>query len=334
MERHSAIFPTARPTEKLTPTALELDFLDLAQRHKLLPSLYFYRHFKKSEYARKVLRKLFKAHAVGLPLGHNEQGLSDDAWRYAKQRNVFYPVQLWPIGEAHLAKAGRWLERDKGHSTEWAHSLYCGVLSYSFESAPLPFGIQLRTQADILAHERCPAATRALQSPHHIVFNPNRKKGEAKDGVVPDHELFGYAYTRPGGRTSYVYFHGFEADRNTEQFSVIRNKLHQYNRYFATEYYKSHYGLTNVGILFITTNERRATGILQLIKEVIHPDFQQNFLVKVVPDPLKKYPPATAHMIIEPWQTVDGELSILNLLGADNGNQREGAQSLRAGAEN
>jgi hypothetical protein len=317
MERHSAIYPTDRPTLTLRGTALELDFLELAQRHPTLLSSYFYQHFGKYEYSRKLLRRLFQAHAAGLPLGHEEYGLSRDARLYAKQGNVFYPVQVWPAGKLLLAKDGRWPDRPTVISNEFDHNVLCALISYSFESAPRPAGIILRTQADILADERCPESTRKLERPERVEF-------AKKDVIIPDRQLFGYRSTA-NGKT--INFHGFEADRNTETYATIKHKLRQYTRYLKDGWFNRLYGLTNAPTIpFVTINRARANGILNLIKEEVPEKLQDRFAVKVIADFRHKLPPATAHMLMEPWERVGKPLNIPELLGVTDDLRGEAAK--------
>lgn len=320
MERHSAIFPTDRPQITVSGSEAELALLDLAQQHDVLPSLYFYEHSNNYEWTRQVVRRLVRGHYLGLPLGKEEYGLSRDARLYAKAKNVYLPLSIWPRGEALLADRGLWLGRDRD-SDLFDHKMTRSLIAYSLWSAPRPYDIELRTLADILADERCPEATRSAKKPEQITFSQF-------DRLIPDAPLFGYARKQPNGKTRYVYFHGFEADRNTEQYSTIAHKIKQYGRYLREGRFKTHYGLANITILFVTITASRGDGILKLIKEVA-PDLSQHFAVKVIPDFRKAYPPATAHLLTEPWSRVGQPLDILELLGVPN--DRQSRTHLRAG---
>jgi hypothetical protein len=189
---------------------------------------------------------------------------------------------------------------------QFRHSFLASIVQFSFDIAPREIvGLKKRTLADIKAHEDYDSFSRPEDSDH----------------IRPDAPLFGYEYTQASGRKRYFYLHGFEIDRRTEpqeSYSdrrTIAEKIQNYAAYLAADTYNQVYGISNLFIAFITINEGGAHRILDTIRKY-GGAYQDRFGVKYIPDfTADAKPPApTGHMLTEPWLTVGGTLSILEVL--------------------
>lgn len=167
---------------------------------------------------------------------------------------------------------------------------------------------------EILASPKMPEATRAAMNPFAIPVSvtytcPRTKTTDRSDKpLIPD-ALFGIEYSSDG-RKSYRFF-AIEADRNSEP--IFRGNLHQtsylrkilqYRETAARKAYLTHFGLPNLLVLNVTTNEQHMRNIVQFVGEVTEGKGCTYLLFKTMPSlaSLEKAPPPTPYILTAPWQ--------------------------------
>lgn len=322
--RHSAIHPTKRPTLDINGSAAELALLDFYQRYDILPSHYAQAYFFNVPYIRKLHTRLMRGHYIGIP---------ESAIDHARKRNVFYPLELRPRGEALLKEKGRWLGRTKGNDA-LPHRIFRSQVQFSFDYAEKTIrGLRIKRLAEILADERCPEATRTATDPSRF------RVGHST--VVPDAPIFGLEWNG----SAVMFLHGFEVDDGTEtgERVISENKKKTIAEMFAAyaEYLErdgpyERYGISRISIPVITTSKRRMENFIDILKRTVEPRFHDRFLFKYAPHYRDGYLPATAHIVTEPWARAGEPLDMLFTLKAtaerrSHGPAREGEAS--AGVE-
>ena len=167
---------------------------------------------------------------------------------------------------------------------------------------------------EILASPKMPEATRSAVNPCAIPVSvtytcPRTKMTDRSDKpLIPD-ALFGLEYLA-GDRKSYRFF-AIEADRNSEP--IFRGNLHQtsylrkilqYRETAARKMYLTHFGLPNLLVLNVTTNEQHMRNIVQFAGEVTEGKGCTYLLFKTMPSlaSLEKAPPPTPYILTAPWQ--------------------------------
>ena len=311
-KRHSAVRKkVGKPELTLTGTPKQLAVLDLLQDGPL-PSTYIktwlepkYRHDgpRIHTYTDHLLTELDDGHYIGMP---------EDA----KTERVLYRPFVYELrsrGALLLVERDLWRPSD-GSSDQFKHRFMRSVIRFSFAMAPREIaGLRLITEADILANSKCPATTRTEKYPSHVPLGSYTLK--------PDGTLFGYEYTNSTGAKAFMFFHGFEADRGTEQQSkaaerkTIAAMIRNYTRYFNERVYATRYGLSQASIPIVTNKPRRMLNMMEFVRTECPPGIQSRFMFKTIPDFREGFPPPTAHMVTEPWARIGAEsLHILETL--------------------
>lgn len=311
-KRHSAVRKkVGKPEVTLTGTDKQLAILDLLQEGPL-PSTYIktwlepnydYAGPRVHTYTDPLLTALDDGHYIGMPEG-------------AKTEAVLYRPFVYELrarGQLLLVDRDIWRPSD-GSSDQFKHQFMRSVIRFSFAIAPRKaVGLRLITEADILTNSKCPASTRAEKYPSHVPLGSHTLK--------PDGKLFGYEYTSATGAKAYMFFHGFEADRGTEQQSkaaerkTIAAMIRNYTRYFSERMYATRYGLAQASIPIITNKQGRMLNMMEFVRAECPPDIQPRFMFKTIPDFREGFPPPTAHMVTEPWARVGAKpLHILETL--------------------
>lgn len=285
-------------------TARELALLSLFVKYEVLPTRYIYASLPSGEYAHKLLGKLNGEGYIQIP--HN-----DDA-RYMDARNK---EALWTITEKGERLLGIEVERQSDH---FKHKVARTLAQFSFDHAP----ITKRTLQDILAHPKCPP----VKNPHVFVTS--------EVDIEPDIPLFGYEHN---GKFFYLVV---EIDNGTEtvkpgtgkdstpaqklrayQKKNIRKMVRAYAEYLREHGYYKQFGIRNLSIAIIANSEGRMHSIMDEVRTEA-PDMERFFLFKNFPDYQRYgFPPPTGHLVEEPWRTITGSLSIMEVL---NGHRQAG----------
>ena len=206
-----------------------------------------------------------------------------------------------------------WLLRGRmGAHRQFAHSLMiCDILASVELGIRETDNLRFIGWQEILA--RAPEATKRLQNPFSIPVNiahtaASGKTHSAKTAIIPD-ALFGIEYTTAGKKT-YRWF-AVEADRRTMpvfrtnlQETSFLKKILSYRDIRQNELYKSHFGISNLMVLTVTTNETHMQHIKELVGKIT--GGSKMFCFKTMPSlgDMAKAPAPTPDMLTKPWARV------------------------------
>jgi hypothetical protein len=248
----------------------DLAIFEVLHRHGPLPSNYLF------EYTRASGSELHLKHRL-TKLYH---GLTDGMYfleRPPQQYQSFLAraqpsiYDLASFAKILLAESGR-LSPYVGNRTDpFLHRLMTACVAASIELTSRKAGIRYIHRHEIFSHTKCPEETRRSANPLSIPGNGKR--------IVPD-DLFGIDY---GGK--YRFF-AVEIDRNTESIerksvdqSSFGKKLSAYTDIIDRATFKKVWGIPNLLILTVTTNESHMANMLAYVgrNTIAH---QEKFLFK------------------------------------------------------
>jgi hypothetical protein len=293
IKRRSAFKQPRKPSGHLTGTPTQLAICELLQTYRYLPTTYIKAWIGSGEYIENVLTDLVEKHYIGIP---------ERAVNRCKTKAVPYVYELLSRGQAFLALHGRLGDRAKGgRGGGWfEHDFLISVIQYSFDIAPRAIaGLRVRSPQSILAHENCPETTRAHKTPFVIPTEPPLTADADPFGLELDGKL--------------VFFHGFEADNHTETLATLQRKVDRYAVYLRQHMPTRMFGMlkNHMHILIVTTSEGSMANLTHMVPE----DLADRFHFKTINGFHSKFPPPTAHMVLEPWHQKGGKTwSILNHL--------------------
>lgn len=303
MERRSRFIasPTGKP---FVITAKNIEVLTLLQRYRYLPSNYIAALLGwKGDYYKDLLSKL--RHEAGLVECPNA------SWEAANARYRPAVYGITRKGEEELKKRGLYVPRPKtGH--EFNHELMACLVQASFELGAREQGLQLITAQEILDHPACPKDTRYEKAPWSIPVRFKYDNFHVEQNIESDGTFFGLARVEGAKRTT-IMFPGFEADRRTEPLepeayerSSIKKKMVAFRELARQKIYQSRFGLPNAIIPFITINETHKRSLMRVLENITEGHGSKLFIFKSIPNfaSFEKFPPATGHMVTEPWERV------------------------------
>lgn len=214
---------------------------------------------------------------------------------------------LSAAGYAALQDAGGMSALPKRDS--FHHRAMGGCIAASFELLAPRHGMRAIHLDEILAHQRCPSATRRARNPLQIRLGSGRL-------LEPD-GLLGIHYRGLDGGSRYTFF-AREDDRGTESFvredklqSSIRAKLDAYCELFAERAFEHHFGLPNLRVLFSVVGQGRLRLILDYLEGG---PMNDRFLFKSFPDFARhrwRAPRAPIVELFEPWLTIHGPTELM-----------------------
>jgi hypothetical protein len=167
--------------------------------------------------------------------------------------------------------------------------------------------------SEILTHPKMPERTRQEAKPLaarvSVIYSPpgSNKSHRTDLPLIPD-ALFGLEYkTRAGNQ--YRFF-ALEADRTTQpivrrnlrQSSYLR-KILQYRELVSRSAYKTRWGLPNLLVLTVTTNERHKHNIMRMVREVTNGKGSPVLMFKTMPplDSPVSAPAPSTDFLSGPW---------------------------------
>jgi hypothetical protein len=244
-------------------------------------------------------------------------------WQAINARYMPAVYELGEAGERLLIDQGMLnadlapLQRQGRHGAvrQFHHDLMiCDILASIEIGVLADKSLRLVSSQEILASPKTPEATRRAVNPFAIpvsitYMSPRANEVERWDKpLIPD-AIFGIEYLSDGKKT-YRFF-ALEADRNTEpiyrgnlhQASYLR-KILQYREIAARKAHLTHFGLPNLLVLNVTTNEQHMRNILQFVGDITEGKGCTYFLFKTMPSlaSLEKAPPPTPYILTAPWQ--------------------------------
>ena len=192
------------------------------------------------------------------------------------------------------------------HSRYFRHELMQCDIAASFELATKEHEhIKLFSWPAILSEDRFPPNTRKLPNPAYI---------PVADGEAIRADWDPFIIKVEGKARPYTFMPGFEADTGTEPLdatdparSSIRKKFLDYLYVIDKRIYASHFGANTFQVPFITMDQTRMEGMIQLLEQIIRErdypkDYARRFIFKHIPGFYDKPALPTGHMITEPWQ--------------------------------
>lgn len=302
--------------KQLQITDRDLEVLQLLSRHRYLRSSHLHALVGGKSYKRFIER-----------LGHlyHEGGYVDRPRQQWQAINARYMPAVYELGDAgeqllhevgavgpysSLVRKGR-----QGAVRRFNHDLMiCDILASVEIGIRAEQHVRLVTWEEILASPKMPEATRNAANPFAIpapvsYANPTTGVVEQWDKpLIPD-AMFGIEYSAEDRKT-YRFF-AVEADRNTEpilrkglqQSSYVR-KILQYREVAARRTYLTHFGLPNLLVLNVTTNEQHMLNLVRFADEISEGRGCTDLLFKTMPSlaSLEKAPPPTPYIVAEPWE--------------------------------
>jgi hypothetical protein len=201
----------------------------------------------------------------------------------------------------------------KSYHRNFAHELMVCRITASIEiGVRADPSMRLITWQEILASEKTPAATRQAPRPAHIPISFAANGENHKIEVSADGAPFGLESTRAGKR-AYLFFPGIEADCGTEPITTndferasITKKICAYLAIAEQGVHRSHFGFPNFFVPFVTTTRARMESMMALLDRLSGGKGAKMFLFKTFPSftSFEKPPPATGHMLTQPWKRV------------------------------
>lgn len=208
------------------------------------------------------------------------------------QPNIY---DLTPRALAVLAERGA---RLNNRTDPFLHRFMAATVNASIELAATRSGHVYADLTRLLAHEKCPEATRRVPNPLAITTSGKR--------VVPD-AIFGLQNGRPS-------FFAVEIDRRTESINsdtaktAFGRKLYGYLDILENRTYRAHLGIPNLTVLIVTTNALHLQSMVNFYHSLNAPRYARHFLFKSVPGFTANWrvPPVMLDLFNEPWITADG----------------------------
>jgi hypothetical protein len=261
-------------------------------------------------------------------LGHlyHEGGYLDRPSQQWQAINARYMPAVYELGEAgervlkkqELTRAGALSPtgmRRLGVVRQYHHELMiCDVIASIEIGARADPNLRYISWEEILMSPKMPESTRNAANPLAVPVSvsyacPPRSEitYHSDKPLIPD-ALFGIEYT-VNDQKRYRFF-ALEADRNTEpafrgnlQQSSYLRKILQYREIAARFLYNTQWGLPNLLVLNVTTNERHMHNLMRLVNEMTAGKGSSYLLFKTMPSlaSLEKAPSPTPDLLTDVW---------------------------------
>ena len=296
-------------------TVRDLAILELLHRYRYLRSTHIYA-LVGGKSKRRFLERLGALYHEGSYLNRPEQ-----QWQVINARYMPAVYELSEAGERALQERGLLdqtisplLERGRPRAARRYHHelMICDIISSIEIGTRVDPSLRFIPWPEILA--KAPEATRRSEKPFNVPIYVSyacartRQTHTYDRPLVPD-AVFGIEYTR-SAQKSYRFF-ALEADRNSEpvfrstleQTSYLR-KILQYREIAARSLYETCWGLPNLLVLNVTTNQQHMANILSSVKKVTGGRGSTFLLFMTMPSlsSLETAPPPTPHMLTAAWQ--------------------------------
>ena len=211
-------------------------------------------------------------------------------------------------------------------TNDFAHDLGCCIVAASFRIGVLQDpNLRFISSREILDHPACPAATRTAADPLAIPVSYQHGAETVTGTKTHDWSPWGIGRKRADGRERRIFFPGHEFDRSTEPLETSDARRSSIVRHLLSILalldggYRKHFGLPAVFVPIVTIGECRMRSMMRLLLKLTDGRGSRHILFKHVADfaSYAPFPPATGHMLTEPWERVGHTpFSILDALGA------------------
>lgn len=270
-------------------TERDVEVFKLLSRYRFLPFDYIHAFIGGSE---KNLK-----HRLNLLYRRPNQYI-DRPQQQRENADANYRYLVYELDE----KGAKHIGTDKlKYARNFRHELMTCQIAASFElGARSNSAMQLIPWSEIIASGRLPRATRESSTPTTIAFEMDGKP----EYVTADWEPFVIRV-----EDGFTFFPGFEADCATEPIdataddrSSIKRKFRGYLNIMERRIYRSHFGAETFMVPIITTSEVRMRSMMTLLERMKPGEHGRRFLFKHIPAFTdRETPPATGHMLTEPW---------------------------------
>lgn len=284
-----------RTGKRIEITARDIEIFKLLERYRYLRSTFIHAFVGGASETR------FKER-----LGHlyHEGGYLDrpsQQWEFADARHRPVVYEIGAGAARALREAGVTVDDVRTFLAATAHKQFLHSLMICEALASLDLGVRTDPRLRLIAWPeilgRAPETTRSSPTPFRV---PVPSGGY----VVPD-GLFGIEYAR-AGQKAYRFF-ALEADRGTmpvarsngRQTSYLA-KLTAYQEIISRQMHRTHWGIPNLLVLTVTTNEGHLAEILRRFEE--QPGGHSAFLFKAVGSGTGALPGPAPQLLSEPWQ--------------------------------
>lgn len=287
LNRRSRFAKPQATVKRLVLTEADLKLFEAIQGHGPLPIHYLYAFTKslRKDYThlQNRLTEFYNGDAGGPYMTRPPQQFASFAARY---QHLVY--DLAPRARLALAEHDRRARYRVRRSDPFAHQLMQACVGASIELGAFERGLEYIHRETIFAHERCPNATKAAPNPLAMPIDDRR-------GLIPD-DLFGIRHPEWGYR-----FFAVEIDRNTESVdrrdrgqTAFARKIDSYFEIMKRQTFQTWWGVPNLSVLVVTTNNARASYIIEATRQFLDPRFPKRFVISVE-DVFERYwrvPPA------------------------------------------
>lgn len=266
--------------KQIQRTSRDLEILRLLSRYRYLRSTHLHALTSGKSHKRFVERLGDLYHECGYVNRPQQQ------WQAINARYMPVVYELSKAGEQVLAQYGAAHDSEAVFTRKHLHDLgrqfrhelmICDILSSIEIGVRADPTLRFISWPEILANPKMPAATRNAARPMaaevSVTYTPpgTQQSYPFNRPLIPD-ALFGLEYAT-AGKKQYRFF-ALEADRNTEpivrsnpQKSSYFRKILQYREVVRRSLYKSLWGLPNLLVLTVTTNDRHTQNIMRLVDE-------------------------------------------------------------------
>jgi Replication-relaxation len=195
----------------------------------------------------------------------------------------------------------------RDYHRNFAHELMVCRIMTSFElGARHAEGIRIVTWEQMLASGKVPQPTVRSDRPTRIPVKITIRGSEHQTDINADGKPFGIEYRLTGAPPAYRFFPGVEADMGTEPLqprdlerSSIAKKLLAYLAIERAGTHRSHFGVPNLFVPFVTTTEPRRQSMMALLGKLTDGRGSMSILFKSSSDGS-----SSGHMLELPWQRV------------------------------
>lgn len=271
----------------------ERDYLifEAINRHGPLPATYLYeltRHLPNTKHYQTFQNRLTKLYNGYCANHRTHRYIANDAGRSVLDPKhtcspVSYlsrPEQQWAAADAKyqpiihdLAPQAAVVLAERGvplrtRSDPFLHRLMSACVGASFELGARRSGLVYADQARLFSHPKCPPETRA---------DPNPLALPVPGGTLIPDNLFGIQRDRPR-------FFAVEIDRKTESInsevakSAYGRKLRGYLHVLRSETYRRRWGIPNLSVLTVTTNQMHLQHMREFYNALDASDLAEYFL--------------------------------------------------------
>ena len=248
-----------------------------------------------------------------------------ESWRAANSRYRPAVYALTLKGKTVLKERGLYKLSFK-LGNDFAHDFGSCLIPASFKLGALASpALRFVSAQEIIDYPRCPQTTRDAPEPFAVPVSYTHKATRIDTHKEHDWEPFGIALKLGNGKERKILFPGHEFDRTTEPLETDDVHRTSMTRHLLSilalldHGYERHFGTGRFFVPVVTIGEQRMQSIMRLVGKLTDGKGSRHILFKHIDDfsSYANFPPATGHMLTEPWQRAGFEpFDILKEIGA------------------